>query len=92
MLYEVITVPASEVNSIDGNTAYNNIQLYPNPVSDILYVNTNGVEGLNGVNILNSSGFSLNADIITGNNLIEIDMSTLPLGIYVVVLTSYNFV
>ncbi len=80
-------VPASEVNSIDGNTAYNNIQLYPNPVSDILYVNTNGVEGLNGVNILNSSGFSLNADIITGNNLIEIDMSTLPLGIYVVVLT-----
>lgn len=63
------------------------INIYPNPVSDILYLDVNTSE-VNSIDFYTLTGQRSNVPITINTHLISIDMSTLTAGVYLVFLES----
>lgn len=73
-------VYASHVGINDYNPL--NISVYPNPVTDKLYL-TNLDGNIQSINIYNASGQLILQHPVNGNPLIEINVTSLPKGFYV---------
>lgn len=66
-------------------TSVNNFNIYPNPVSDVIYINN--MDGINMVKITNLLGQNIQQTPVTGSNAM-INISKLPRGIYFVSLVN----
>lgn len=72
---DIITGTKKEKNAV--------IETYPNPVSDLLYIDFKGIANSGGfLSILNTDGQTLKTKEISENKLVPIDISDLPKGIY----------
>ena len=60
----------------------NQLFTYPNPVTDVLYIDLSNEEGKGILNILTLEGKILQTQRIIGNNLITISLSNYPKGMY----------
>lgn len=60
----------------------NQVFTYPNPVTDVLYIDLSNEEGKGILNILTLEGKILQTQRIIGNNLITISLSNYPKGMY----------
>ena len=60
----------------------NQVFTYPNPVTDVLYIDLSNEEGKGILNILTLEGKILQTQRIIGNNLITIPLSNYPKGVY----------
>jgi len=69
--------------SLDGNFFKNEINLYPNPTSDILNVENNSSEVISSVSVYSISG-ALIKEVKSTNNIQSISVSELQTGIYFV--------
>jgi Leucine-rich repeat (LRR) protein len=67
-----------------------NITLSPNPVRDLLYIQT-GIPGTCKIDIYTLSGLLLQSQIINGSDL-NIDLSYFRKGVYIITISSNNFV
>lgn len=74
----------STVSSVPDNVKNENINLFPNPVKDKLYVTATDVKT---IEILNSTGTVLVKNEVGGENISEIDLSEIPSGALMVKLT-----
>ncbi|MDX9697335.1 MAG: T9SS type A sorting domain-containing protein [Bacteroidales bacterium] len=81
----VFVLSNTPTNIYDNKTISNNIQLYPNPVTDILHINNNGAV-VRSVDIYNTSGKLIIR--ITDKN--EVNVSGLETGIYFYKIYSQN--
>lgn len=81
----------NEVNSLENYKVHDNnssIILYPNPVKDILNITTRDNEGISTVEIYNNTGQKIMQDEIKGRQNCFIDVSKLPVGAYIVKVTT----
>ena len=78
----------SACDNLLSNQSYspNEFEVYPNPVSDILYINNPDFE-ISNISIFNMLGEKIVAQETIKN---QIDVSKLPNGMYMVVLVAYN--
>lgn len=60
----------------------NQVFTYPNPVTDVLYIDLSNEEGKGILNILTLEGKILQTQRIIGNNLITISLNNYPKGMY----------
>jgi hypothetical protein len=77
-----VTGTGAEEGQILSNTALaesTNINVFPNPVSDKLYITSNQLSDIQGISLLNAQGSLI--DHPNSENT-ELDFSTLPAGIY----------
>lgn len=75
------------LNVSNEESLIRNIMAYPNPCTDMLYVNINTQkQGVYELRLSNQLGQSTNilfkGELITGNNVLSINTSSLPSGIY----------
>jgi hypothetical protein len=69
-----------------GNTQL--VSVYPNPASDIVYLNFAGISGINmKVSLYNLLGSEIISKEGIGNDLFELNVSSLPEGIYILTIT-----
>jgi aminopeptidase N len=74
------------IQKIDGSE----FAIYPNPVNDRLFIQSNNYKGKSSVELINNVGQKVFEAVITieNNSFNEINVSTLPVGIYTVVINS----
>lgn len=82
-----------ELTTVSANTpeSWREIDIYPNPVSDLLQIDLNNdFIGTLQIEVFNASGQQLRSlDILPGmNNTVSLDLSTLSTGLYFVKLTN----
>ena len=74
---------------LENNTSINNLEVYPNPVNDVLTINNLVIEGNAVINVFDAQGkLVISYDVSNNNGNKTIDMSALEAGMYVVELTS----
>lgn len=64
-----------------GNGAYNGISIYPNPVKDMVSISTEANSTAT-VMLFNSNGQILQTRSFAGNNMLTLDLSGYPTGLY----------
>ena len=67
--------------SIDANNVNNTIAIYPNPVSDYIYIELSDNSICTAIEIYSLDGRLVKSQT---NNLSTIDISSLPMGVYIV--------
>lgn len=72
--------------SIEHNKVTRNINLYPNPAREKIYLNNPGEDGMI-ITIFNPAGTIVLSCRLTGTGLHELDIKSLESGIYIIVLT-----
>ena len=72
-----------------SNATSHGLQVYPNPVTDYLYVKSNG-EDIQSVLISNISGQALISKEYEGIDNFTINVSFLPSGVYIVEIKTNN--
>ena len=70
-------------NAID-DIAMKVISIYPNPSSDIIFINTNDINGQYNLELYNSIGQKIELNYSDNNNIIEMNVVGLPSGNYYV--------
>lgn len=65
-----------------SNEAFNNISVYPNPVSEIINITDISGSGINKIEIYNSNGVFINCEIDNSSLPISINVSAIPKGLY----------
>ncbi len=77
--------------SVGINKEYNaqNLNLYPNPSKDILYINTNNNETINRIKLIDLSGRVI-AEQITNTKSVQFNISEQVAGIYIIQVESEN--
>jgi hypothetical protein len=77
--------------SLDAVTAARNIQIYPNPASDLILIDN--VEDIQMVNVYNTLGeLIMTKQVNPSQNKLMMDISTLETGIYTLHFTTRNYV
>ncbi|MFD1551632.1 hypothetical protein DNU06_02990 [Putridiphycobacter roseus] len=86
----VVTVTLTDnCLGLDDNASVNNLEVYPNPVNDVLTINNLVVEGNAVINVFDAQGkLVISSNVSNNNGNKTIDMSALDAGVYVVELTS----
>ncbi len=83
----------SMIRSVDISNSVPTVSAYPNPTNTILNVNwTGNLEGNTILKVVNETGSNIYQQMISGRGLMQkqIDMSTLPAGLYFVQLIDGN--
>lgn len=65
------------------------LQIYPNPVSDLLRVRTEGVNPIHSVQLMDETGRKIHHKYVNANS-IDIDVASLPVGFYLLQVTTNN--
>jgi hypothetical protein len=94
--FDGVSFDASEFNTWIGITSPNaevaSFNAYPNPASDVVNVSlnmvNNGKASIALVNAIGQQVFVENRELVSGSNLIRLNTSELPSGIYLVVVTT----
>ncbi len=75
---------------INQNTLVKKIKVYPNPVNDLLYIETGKIYRYCNINIIGVTGKSIRTYTFKSKNTYKVPVSHLPAGIYFVRLQSEN--
>jgi len=81
--------------SVEENTMENNVNIYPNPTSDVVNIDINAISNSNiEILVVNTLGQTVlsnsNVNVTTGSNSVVLNVSSLEVGIYMVNITSGN--
>lgn len=75
---------ANTLKNVAVTDADNSVSIYPNPVTDILYINSR--QGIQSIDIYNAAGSLVKRADYSNNS--GINVQSLPSGVYVLVLKS----
>lgn len=87
--FDDFRVLVNYTTSIDENELQNTFNIYPNPASTYLQINTNFQSNNNTVEIFNQTGQIVARENINASNS-SIDISNLAAGIYIISLVDNN--
>ncbi|UPT68259.1 MAG: T9SS type A sorting domain-containing protein [Sphingobacteriales bacterium JAD_PAG50586_3] len=80
-----------ELGGAVGEFATAKINMYPNPASDKLFIDLNAVSTkITHAQVFNSTGALVMSQAVNGQALLELDVNTLPAGIYSILLNGSN--
>ena len=66
-----------------NNYNASNIKLYPNPTSNILYVNGIDDKTIRNIYLISPNGATINMNFFKKINTIELNLNELPTGVYI---------
>ena len=84
-------LPISNVNIADINTNKYNISVFPNPASEKIYVDF-GENKVTNINLFTINGSLIYKDSIKNQKTKEIDISSLPTGVYFLQIIADSFI
>jgi hypothetical protein len=84
---DVATLTVEEIVGMNGSNTEQTVSVYPNPVNDILYLNSNAENQGLGYKVFDNTGRTVLSGVIS-SNLHPIEMNELPSGLYFIVLNN----
>ncbi|MBZ9777338.1 T9SS type A sorting domain-containing protein [Psychroflexus sp. CAK8W] len=84
LMLNPVTLAQDEFNLV------NSVRLYPNPASDILNLDVSGDSSISEVELFSMLGQKMNSDFITTDKGIQLDVSALNTGLYLVKIKTEN--
>lgn len=82
------TITVSSTTGIPGISADNNVKLYPNPVTNTMYLDLNKIKGTVNVLVVDAAGHTVQTATTNGGKLFTMDAAKLATGMYILQVTA----